>query len=183
MNIQRVISSPAELVSVAELKEHLRIEHDAEDTILKNLQRAAYDWVEQFTGRSILTSHWKFLTEPLKGGTEVHFSLPFPDLLEVEEVHHVFREGKNPSTREQIKYYTMNIRHGISYISLISKGAPIEILYSAGFGPHPDAVPQGFHHAIKILVAHWYQNREGIGCGIPETVEIFLRPYQIRRLI
>ncbi len=45
-----------ELVSLRELKEHMRIGHDAEDNVLKSLQRAAYDWVEQFTSRSLLTT-------------------------------------------------------------------------------------------------------------------------------
>ncbi len=179
MQIQRVNVSPMELVSLRELKEHMRIEHDAEDSLLKSLQRAAYDWVEQFTNRSLLTTQWKFLSLPLKGGSEIHLSLPFPNLLEVEGVHHVFTS----LNKERIRKYTVHERNGVSYVCLISKGVPIEIVYNAGFGPHPNFVPEAFHHAIKVLVALWYQNREGLNCGIPDTVELFLRPYQIRRLI
>jgi uncharacterized phiE125 gp8 family phage protein len=168
-----------ELVTLRELKEHMRIDHDAEDDILKNLQRAAYDWVEQFTSRSLLTTQWRFLSLPLKGGSEIQQSLPFPNLLEVEDVHHVFTS----SNKERIRRYTINQRNGIPYIGLISKGVPVEVIYKAGFGPHSNFVPEAFHHAIKILVAFWYQNREGSNCGIPDTIELFLRPYQVRRLI
>lgn len=179
MQIQRINLSPMELVTVSELKEHMRIEHDAEDHILKSLQRAAYDWIEQFTGRSLLTTQWKFLSLPLKGGSEVQQSLPFPNLLEIENIHHVF----TASNKEKVYRYMIHQRNGIPYVALLSKGVPIEIIYCAGFGPHPNFVPEAFHHVIKVLVAFWYQNREGLSCGIPDTIDLFLRPYQIRRLI
>ena len=179
MQIQRMTTSPLELVSVRELKEHMRIDHDVEDDLLRNLQRAAYDWVEQFTSRSLLTTQWKFLSLPLKRGSEIMQSLPFPNLIEVEDVFHVFDQ----SHKERARRYTIHQRNEIPYLCLMSKGVPIEVLYSAGFGPHPSFVPEAFHYVIKVLVAFWYQNREGSNCGIPDTVELFLRQYQIRRLI
>jgi uncharacterized phiE125 gp8 family phage protein len=179
MQIQRVTISPLELVSLRELKAHMRIDYDVEDDLLRSLQRAAYDWVEQFTGRSLLTSKWKLLSLPLKGGSEIGQSLPFPNLLEVEDVFHVFDQ----SHKERERRYTIHQRHGVPYIHLISKGVPIEVLYSAGFGPHSSFVPEAFHHVIKVLVAFWHNNREGLNCGIPDTVELFLRQYQLRRLI
>lgn len=179
MHIQRLTTSPPELVSLRALKEHMRIEHDVEDDLLRSLQRSAYDWVEQFTSRSLLTTQWRLLSLPLKGGSEIGQSLPFPNLLEVEEVFHIF----NQSNKERERRYTIHERYGVPYIHLVSKGVPIEVLYSAGFGPHPSFVPEAFHHVIKVLVAFWYDNREGLSCGIPDTVELFLRQYQFRRLI
>ena len=179
MQIQRVNVSPMELVTLSALKEHMRIEHDAEDSLLKSLQRAAYDWVEQFTCRSLLTTQWKFSSLPLKGGSEIRLALPFPNLLEIEEVFNVFTS----SNKERVRKFTVQLKNGIPYLCMLSKGVPIEVAYSAGFGPHPDFVPEAFHYVVKVLVAHWYEHREGSNCGIPDTVDIFLRPYQIRRLI
>jgi hypothetical protein len=122
---------------------------------------------------------WKFSSLPLKGGSEVRLALPFSNLLEIQEVFHAF----TASNKERVRKFSVQIKNGIPYLCLMSKGVPIEVAYSAGFGPHPDFVPEAFHHVIKVLVAHWYQNREGSNCGIPDTVELFLRPYQIRRLI
>lgn len=179
MHIQRLKLSPMELVTLGELKEHMRIEHDAEDNLLKSLQRAAYDWIEQYTCRSLLTTQWRLKSLPLKGGSEIHLSLPFPNLLEVEDVHHAF----TPQNKEPVHRYTVHERNGISSVCLISKGVPIEVVYNAGFGAHPNFVPEAFHHVIKVLVAFWHEHREGLNCGIPDTVEIFLRPYMIRRIL
>lgn len=179
MQVKRFNVSPIELVTLTELKEYMRIEHDVEDTLLKSLQRSAYDWVEQFTCRSLLTTQWCFTSLPLKEGSEIHLCLPFPNLQKIEKVHHVFTSGN----KEAVKKYSTLERHDIPYVCLLSKGVPVEVIYSAGFGAHPDFVPEAFRHAVKVLVAHWYENREGLICGIPDTVETFLRPYQIRRLI
>lgn len=179
MQIQRLNVSPMELVALEELKEYMRIEHDAEDALLKRLQRSAYEWVEQFTCRSLLTTKWCFKSLPLKEGSEIKLCLPFPNLLQIENVHHVF----TPTNKEKIKRYIVQEKNNIPYVHLLSKGVPIEVIYHAGFGAHPDFVPEAFSHAVKVLVAHWYKNREGSICGIPDTVETFLHPYQIRRLI
>lgn len=178
MQVSRVNLVSAELFPISELKAYMRIEHDVEDTLLKSLQRAAYDWVEQFTGRSILTTQWRFLTTPLRARSEVRHALPFPNLLEIESVHHFFSETK----KEKVKNFTIEPHLGIEYLCLLSKGMPVEVLYSAGFGPHPRFVPEAFRQAVKMLTAQWFENREGLGCSIPTAVEIILRPFQIRRL-
>jgi len=157
----------------------MRIDHGAEDELIKSLQRAAYDWIEQFTGRSILTTQWRFLTTALKAGSEIRHALPFPNLLDIESAHHVLAFAK----KEKVKRYTLDQRHGVEYLCLLSKGFPVEVIYNAGFGPHPRFVPEAFHLSVKILVAQWFENREGLSCGIPATVDTILRPYQIRRLM
>lgn len=167
-----------QLVSLSALKAHMRISTKAEDTLIKDLQLAAYDWVEQFTGRSLLTTEWKFLTTGLRLGSEIRHAIPFPSLLSIESVKHVFSNEK----KEETKKYSMEFRHGVEYLCMYSKGVPVEVVYNAGFGPHPQFVPEAFHHAIKVLVAQWFEEREGLGCGIPATIEAILRPYQIRRL-
>jgi hypothetical protein len=179
MHIQRLNTSSKELVSLAELKEYMRIEHDAEDNLLRTLQRSAYEWIEQFTCRSLLTTQWHFKSLPLKEGSEIQLCLPFPSLLEIEKVNHFHA----PANKEAVKRYAIIEKNGMAYVCLQSKGFPVEIIYTAGFGADPDCVPEAFLHAIKVLVAYWFENREGSICGIPDTVEIFLRPYQIRRLI
>lgn len=179
MQVQRINLSPVPLVSLDKLKSYMRIDHNAEDELIKDLQFAAYDWVEQFTNRSLLTTEWKFKTTPLKAGSEVRHALPFPNLLEITKVSHILSNIKH----EETKAYSIDFRHGVEYLCAISKGVPIEIVYSAGFGPSARFVPEAFHQAIKILVALWYEEREGLGCGIPATVERILRPYQIRRLV
>jgi uncharacterized phiE125 gp8 family phage protein len=63
----------------------------------------------------------------------------------------------------------------------------IEIALTLGFGATADDVPQTIRHALLLLVAHWYENREPVEIGasstaIPSMVAELLAPYRGRRL-
>ena len=63
----------------------------------------------------------------------------------------------------------------------------IEIAFSAGFGDAADDVPQPIRHALLMLIAHWYEQREPVAIGttatrIPDTVSALLAPYRTVRL-
>ncbi|MCE2716736.1 MAG: head-tail connector protein [Pseudomonadota bacterium] len=179
MQLKRLLVTSDELVPLEELKEHMRIEHEDEDSLLKSLLRSAYDWVEQFTNRSLLTTQWCFKSLPLKKGSEINICLPFPDLIRIESVHHVF----TPDHKELLRRFVIEEKNGLSYVCLLSKGVPIEIIYKSGFGESFDKVPEAIRQAIKVLAASWHENREGSFCGIPDTLRTFLHPYQVRRLV
>lgn len=179
MQLKRLCVSAQELVSLEELKEYMRIEHEDEDSLIKSLHRSAYDWVEQFTCRSLLPTKWSFRSLPLKRGSEINLCLPFPRLIKVESAHHVITNDN----KERIKRFSVYEKYDLSYFCVLSKGFPIEIIYEAGFDDNLEKVPEGICHAIKTLVAYWYENREGSICGIPDTVRTFLHPYHVRRVI
>ncbi len=63
----------------------------------------------------------------------------------------------------------------------------IEIAFVAGFGAQPSAVPEAIRHALLLLVAHWYANREPMELGspavaIPDDISRLLKPYRDLRL-
>lgn len=179
MQLNRLCTPVQELVSLEELKEHMRIEHDDEDSLLRGLQRSAYDWVEQFTSRSLLSTKWCFTSLPSKVKGEIGLCLPFPNLLRIESVNHIC----TTANKERVKRFIIENKYNFSHICLLNKGMPIEVIYEAGFGPLIENVPAPIRQAIKVLSAHWYENREGSMRGILDTVRTFLHPYQVRRLI
>jgi len=63
----------------------------------------------------------------------------------------------------------------------------IEIEFVAGFGDAPSDVPEPIRHALRLLVAHWYEVRNPVHIGsmatrVPDTVSELLMPYRARRL-
>jgi uncharacterized phiE125 gp8 family phage protein len=63
----------------------------------------------------------------------------------------------------------------------------IEIDLTAGYGAAADDVPAPLRQALLLLVAHWYERREPIEVGSPETsipnsISDLLAPYRLRRL-
>jgi uncharacterized phiE125 gp8 family phage protein len=66
--------------------------------------------------------------------------------------------------------------------------AGIELDVTVGYGDDPEDVPADLRQAIRILVAHWYENRGMIAAGtatvalLPRTVAALISPYRVLSL-
>jgi uncharacterized phiE125 gp8 family phage protein len=65
--------------------------------------------------------------------------------------------------------------------------AGIELDVELGFGPLATDVPDALLHAIRLLVAHWYENRgvAATGAGVamlPAGVQALIAPYRVPSL-
>ena len=62
----------------------------------------------------------------------------------------------------------------------------IAISFTAGFGSMAADVPAPIRHALLLLVAHWFENREpcvgAVSPRIPDAVSTLLAPYRVVRL-
>lgn len=73
-------------------------------------------------------------------------------------------------------------------VIVMAPKSAIEISFTAGFDAEPyDGVPDDLVTAIKILVKHWYDNREPVAEGraasLPQHVETILGFYRATRLV
>ena len=62
-----------------------------------------------------------------------------------------------------------------------------EVDFTDGYGDEADDVPGPIRHALKLLVAHWFERREVVVLGlgpqeVPATVAGLLLPYRRVRL-
>ena len=62
-----------------------------------------------------------------------------------------------------------------------------EVAFTAGFGDEATDVPAPIRHALKLLVAHWFEHREPVVLSelpqeVPATVAGLLLPYRRVRL-
>jgi uncharacterized phiE125 gp8 family phage protein len=67
------------------------------------------------------------------------------------------------------------------------KAGGIELDVEAGYGDEADDVPEPLRQAIRLLVAHWYENRGLIAVGrsvavLPATVAALIAPYRVLAL-
>jgi uncharacterized phiE125 gp8 family phage protein len=60
----------------------------------------------------------------------------------------------------------------------------VEIDFTAGYGANPDSVPNAIKTAIKVLVRHWYDNRDPVELGsvqkMPFHVDALIGPFKVR---
>lgn len=181
------VEEPGEpVVTLEEAKLHLRVEHDAEDSLIASYIAAATEHAEVYQLRSILERTWR-LTLPRfpRGGRFIR--LPRPPLQSVTSITYIDPDGAE-QTMDSSAYLVMSDGR----VLLAAEGWPrtasrqdaVRITYVAGYGEGGDA-PQATRAAILLLVGHLYENRESVTVGtgptfkLPMSTEYLLSPYRL----
>jgi uncharacterized phiE125 gp8 family phage protein len=187
-----LLSGPAvEPVTLEEAKAFLRVEHDDDDDVIAALIAGARVHVEAQTRRALITQSWRLVRDAWPDNGRVPI-LPVP-LRELTAAR-VYRLDGAAQELDEAAFVaeTAAAPAVLSYVS----GAPpapgrvaggIELDVEVGYGDAPADVPADLRQAIRLLVAHWYENRGliAIGSGIavlPQTVAALLAPYRVLSL-
>lgn len=180
-----VIDPPSPVVSVEEARRHLRIDHDDDDATIEALVASATAWIDGpdgWLGRALggQILEWQGRCWPCRD-----FALPYPPLVEVLSVTYV-----DPAGVTQPWDFPTPL-HFESMPAVRGRRGDVKIRYRAGYGSFNgddppvwvNAVPPPIRHAILMLVAHWYENRETVVVGtisgdLPFAVNSLLAPFR-----
>lgn len=146
-----LVAGPSEpLVSLDDLKAHLRVGFDDEDTLITALGAAAvahFDGWHGILGRAIMPQTWSQEFD----GWGVH-KLAFPDVSTVTVVG-VLDGSETPASSVEV---TTNV-DGVCVEADGGEVDTVRIEYVTGL---PEAQRAAVKMAVKLLVGHWYENRE-----------------------
>jgi uncharacterized phiE125 gp8 family phage protein len=173
--------------TVAEAKAFLRVEHSDDDAIIATLIAAARGHVEALTRRALLTQVWRFVLDawPADGRIVLRMG-PLRSVIAAR----VFDTANNAST---IDTETFVVDTAADVIASPCWALPvpgratagIELDLQLGYGNAAD-VPDPLRHAVRMLVAHWYENRGLVAAGtvaaLPVGVDALVAPYRVRAL-
>ncbi len=183
------VDGPAvEPVTLAEMKAYLRVDadDDAQDSVIAGLVKAARLLVEGASRRVLIEQRWRVALDRWPQGRVV--LLPLSPLISVESIKVFDAKGAAASIAAgAIDSDRFSDPPRIAVTDAPEPGKPrngiaIEVL--AGYGSTAEAVPAGLRLAIKILVAHWFENRgDVVGEQIlpPEALTL-VAPFQRARL-
>lgn len=169
-----------EIVSLEILKQHIKVEHTADDTLIRLYRDAAITFLEEHTTRvggptlfEQRFNNWdcfgenaSLLRAPVRDVISVSYLNEDDELVEVAEADWYWR-----STPDGAKVYFVD-DYDLPDLSTLSE--PVRIIFQAGYdvgdesgtGDNPDLKrPSTFDQAILLLVGHWYQNRETVNIG------------------
>lgn len=187
-----LLTPPAlEPVTLADAKHFLRIEHDDDDDVIAALIAAARVHVEAKTRRALITQVWR-LTRDVWPAAGVLPILPVP-LREVTAVG-VYRDDGMLQMMDVDVFHIDTV--SAPAILAFARGAlpapgrmsgGIEIDIEVGYGDEPNDVPAPLRQAIRLLVAHWYENRRllaasGEVASMPVSVSSLIAPFRVLSL-
>jgi uncharacterized phiE125 gp8 family phage protein len=179
MSLAQTTAPTDEPVTLADMKEHLRVELHDDNDLITDLMRAAREHVEDFTNRQLMLATWTYTLRTFPGSRIIE--LPKAPLSSVTSIKYDDDDGTEQTFSSD--YYSVYTNTEPGYVELdqdynwestYGDSQDVTITFVAGYATAA-AVPFQLKHAIKLLVAHWYEHREAVIDGMPpQTLPIGL---------
>lgn len=164
-------------VTLDELKVHLKIDHRHEDEYLSQLIKVATSHVEHDVGRSLISQVFsvRYSSKGSGSGDIVTIDLPFPPLMDVQEVNVVYpNEFKKPMKRFIVDRGRMR-----PCVEVSSVHGDIEVVYKAGYGDYPHELPADLRQAVMIVAGDMYEKRGDFRGELSSFLNSLLSPYRL----
>lgn len=184
---ERVSGPAVEPLTRAEAKAFLRLDTDAEDTLLDALVPAARRLVEAQTGRVLIAQTWRFSLDawPLRGIVAV----PVAPVRAILSATVATASGTVAAPADALALVAdrapalIRVDRSRAPVPAVPRGG-IVITVEAGYGPDAADVPADLVQAVRLAVAHFFEHRDGPGAdtALPAAVLALLAPYRVVRL-
>ena len=188
MSLTLVTAPEQEPLTLEEAKAQLRLDGDEDDALVRRLIMAARMWVEGQTKKALMPQTWDQVIDwcwPYK------YNMPwiqFEKNPATSVTSITYQSGASPQPTLNATQYTVVSRehssyiapaYGISWPTPLSVPEAVTIRFIAGYTD----VPEPLKHAVAMLVAHWYENREATVMAVdvsnvPLTIQSLLASFK-----
>lgn len=181
------ITAPAEVVTLAEVQDALRIGHARDASHLQNLIAAAVSYLDGpsgVLGQLIGSQQWSYTC----GWFSTPLRLPIGPVITIDSIQYMDVNG-DTQTVAPAAYYPFKDRKGpyvqltpsYSWPSTMARDDAVTVTFTGGLSP----VPQAIKSAIFMLVSHLNEFREDqvteqtfpTGFGIADLIAPFRRVF------
>lgn len=184
------LAGPAvEPVDVPQMRLWLRIEDEAEDALLAALIKAARLVIEATTRLTLIESSWRLALPRLPVDGIVR--LPLAPVVAIDAVRLYDAAGVAADLAPgafRLEPRAEPPRVTIAAPAPEAAAGGLEIDLRAGFGTAPEAAPAPLVQALRLLVAHWYENRGDLpddstrASGLPAEIMALIAPFRRLRM-
>lgn len=183
-HILNLVSPPeGHVVDLKEMRDSLRLDDDAEDSILRDAIATATEYVERTSGKQLLTAMYEL---KLPEFPRRQIAWPRPPLKEVESITYQDSSGEWVVLPESDYVVELGSEGSAGFVRpAINKCWPVTMCDDltvvirgvCGFGKKCD-VPQVLRQQIRGLAYHWFANRSAVSCGDMSEVPLSLSVLQ-----
>lgn len=146
-------------VEIGEMKLHLRVDHSDEDGIIDDYIASATASIGEELGRVMVTETW---AESMSSAPRDVYLTKLPADTLVSVTYYDTGNIQQTATIADFALYAADdwaFVRSDSWPAVFDRPDAITVKYSAGYGA-ADVVPAHLKQAIKLVVGHWYENRE-----------------------
>lgn len=171
--IKRTVQPTSEPITVAEAYAHCRIDSNAEEAYVSGLISVAREWLEDRNNTTLLTTTWAMSLNrfPVRNSSDAldrnRIELPRCPVQSITSIQYVDEDGDTQTFDSGSYSFDSASNHCASVGPIYDEEWPdireqvgaVTVTYVAGYTLAAN-VPPKYRHAIKLLVGHWYENRE-----------------------
>lgn len=193
INYEPVLVTPpaADVLTLEEVKRHCRIEllEPDENEMLEALMASVISWLDGYSGvlgRALINQTWRFKSScwppciyrfPLAPVSSVVVKYQDEDDAEMT------LDAENYVLLEDALSPYIRWTSGATLPNTYDRHEPISVEFVAGYGATADDVPDAIKQAAKMLIAHWFENREASISGtiiseVPLGPRTLLMPFR-----
>ena len=179
-----ILVPPAgEPLSLDEAKALLRVEHADDDAVITALIAAARGHVEALTRCALMVQTWRVVRDawPAEGRLVLRRGP-----LRAVVAARVF-DAAGVAHAVDVQRFVVDAASGVIASPSWALPAPgrcvagIELDVELGFSAQPEDVPAPLGQALRMILAHWYDNRGAVASGatlLPAGAAVLLAPYR-----
>lgn len=190
-SLKKIVLPAVEPVSLAEVKKHVRVEHEDEDDYLLGLVMAARQYCELRVDRCLIDTRLEMTLDTFPADIELPLPLPpFSPTVGRQDIEIKFKNvtlqeltvtETEPTIVSSPGTFLANRASTPAVLTPNVNGywpvtgpirSAVTIRWWAGYGDSGAKVPRGIRHAILMLAGHWYLNREAVAPGSMGTVPL-----------
>jgi uncharacterized phiE125 gp8 family phage protein len=186
-NLVRVVAPSVDVVTLAEVKTHLRIDFNDSDAELTAWIAAASGMIDGPSGIGIamINQTWRQSIDAFPAdGIEIRLG-PVSSITSI-----TYRDTSGAIQTLDPALYAADLdsyptvikpAYGTNWPETYGVDGAIKITFVAGYGPNAAAVPAALKAAVKLLIGHWNNSREAAGepqKEIPFGVKVILDGYR-----
>ena len=183
----KVITAGDAVLTLSEVKLHLKIDSSADDALITNLISAATESCQEYTNRYFTTTVVEQYSDTFAGVKQLYKS-------PVISITHIKYYDSNNSlqTWDTANYIVDNVsepaRIGLevqkAYPEIADRMNAVVVKYSVGYGTAAD-VPQVIKSAILLTIGNLYENRQSVITGrtateLPLSSQYLLNQFKVQ---
>lgn len=170
---ERVTAPASGIVTLAQVKEFLRIDEDeaGENALLNTLIASASHHLDGYgglLGRALITQGWRQRFSDFPCGDDL--PIPLGPVQGTPTISYVDQLG---ATQSFSGFHlislplgpALELQDGLAWPLPATRPDAVTLSWTAGYGNAPADVPEPFQIAALQLIAHWYGTRETVNVG------------------